>query len=72
MHEANVERYAPRFAVVSHAHREELAVLVERELGGGDVVAAVRVGDERLAALGRPLHRAVDALAAQVTTTSSA
>jgi hypothetical protein len=29
-----------------HAHGEELAVLVERELGDRDVVAAVRVGDE--------------------------
>ena len=44
MHDANVDRYAPMFAVVLHAHREELAVLVERELGVRDVVAAVRVG----------------------------
>ena len=34
---------------VVHAHREELAVLVERQLGVRHVVAAVRVGEERLA-----------------------
>ena len=45
-----------------HAHREELAVLVERELGVRHVVASVRVGEEALAPLGRPLDRAVDAL----------
>ena len=31
-----------------HAQREELAVLVQRQLGVRDVVAAVRVGEERL------------------------
>ena len=62
MHDANVDRYAPMFAVVCDAQREELAVLVERELGVRDVVAAVRVGEERLAALGGPLDRAVDVL----------
>ena len=36
-----------------HAHGEELAVLVERELGHRDVVAAVRVGQERLGAVRR-------------------
>ena len=41
--------------------REELAVLVERQLGMGDVVAAMRVGHERLAALRRPLDRPADA-----------
>ena len=45
-----------------HAHGEELAVLVQRELGLGDVVAAVRVGHERLGALGGPLHRPVHLL----------
>ena len=35
-------------AVVLHADGEELAVLVECELGLGDVVAAVLVGEERL------------------------
>ena len=62
MHDANVDRYAPIVAVVCDAHREELAVLVERELGVRHVVAAVRVGEERFAALARPLDRAVDAL----------
>ncbi len=41
----------------AHAHRQELAVLVQRELGGGDMVAAVRIGDEGLRAVGVPLHR---------------
>jgi hypothetical protein len=46
-------------AIVSTLEAEELAVLVERQLGMGDVVAAMRVGHERLAALavhliGRP------------------
>ena len=43
-----------------HAHRQELAVLVERKLGVRDVVAAVRVGQERFAAIGGPLDRTVD------------
>ena len=46
-----------------HAHGEELAVLVERQLGVGHVIAAMRVGQERLAALGCPLDRPADALA---------
>ena len=52
---------------------EELAVLVERELGVGDVVAALRVGDESLSQrsavhfTGRP-----SLPAAQVTIASSA
>src|SRR3546814_1191273 len=37
--------------------REELAVLVERQLGVGDVIAAMRVGHEGFAALRRPLDR---------------
>ena len=63
MHDANVDRYAPIVAGRLDAHREELAVLVERELGVRHVIAAVRVGQERFAALARPLDRAVDALA---------
>ena len=35
----------------------------QRQLGVRDVVAAVRVGEERFAALGRPLDRPADALA---------
>jgi hypothetical protein len=46
-----------------HAQREEVALRVGRELGGGHVVAAVRIGQERLAAFGRPLDRPADALA---------
>ena len=42
---------------VAYPHRQELAVLVQRDLTLHDVVAAVRVGQERLAALAGPLHR---------------
>ena len=42
------------------AHREELAVLVERELAGRLVVAAVIVGDEAARALVGPFHRAAE------------
>ena len=45
-----------------HAHGEELAVLVQRQLGVGDVIAPVRVGQKRFAALGGPLERPVDPL----------
>ena len=45
-----------------HAQREELAVLVHRHLGVAHVVAAVRVGQEALRALGRPLDAAVELL----------
>ncbi len=41
-----------------HPQRQELAVLVDRQLGMGHVVAAVRVGDEALRAVRRPLDRA--------------
>ncbi len=41
--------------------RQELAVLVERQLGMGDMVAAMRVGLEQFAALGGPLDRTADA-----------
>jgi hypothetical protein len=37
-----------------HAHGEELAVLVQGELGLGEVVARLIVGQEDLAAVGRP------------------
>ena len=47
-----------------HPQRQDVALLVGRELGVGDVVAAVRVGEEGLAALRGPLHRpAADLLA---------
>ena len=46
-----------------HAHRQELAVRVERELGVRDVVASVGVGQERLAPLRGPLDRAIHPLA---------
>ena len=45
------------------AQREKLPVLVERQLGRGDVIASVRVRQKRLAALGGPLDRPADALA---------
>ncbi|MGY3074627.1 hypothetical protein ACVWZZ_000998 [Bradyrhizobium sp. LM6.10] len=38
-------------------HREELAVLSQRHLRGGDVVAALRITHEMLGAVGRPFHR---------------
>src|SRR6185436_9299298 len=46
----------------AHAHRKKLAVLVERELRDGDVVAPVGVGQKGLAAVGGPLHRPVELL----------
>ena len=44
------------------AKPEELAVRVERQLRRRDVVAAVLVGDEPLAAIRRPLHRTAEPL----------
>ena len=43
-------------------HGEELAVLVHRHLGGREVVAAVAVDEEMLAALADPLHRPAELL----------
>ncbi len=40
---------------------EDLALVVGRELGMRDVIAAVRVRQERLAAVARPLHRPLQA-----------
>ena len=40
----------------------DLAVVAERHLGVGDVIAAVRVGEERLGAVAGPFHRAADLL----------
>ena len=48
--------------MVLRAQAENLAAGVERHLGVGDVIAAVRIGEERLAAVGDPFHRAADAL----------
>ena len=42
---------------VARAQREEFSVRVDRQLAQRDVVAAMRVGQERLAALRCPLHR---------------
>ncbi len=42
-----------------HAKGQELAVLVQRQLDVRHVVAAVRIGEECLAAIGRPLDRAI-------------
>ena len=39
---------------------DELAVPVERQLGIGDAVAAMLVGEEHLAALAAPFHRAAE------------
>ena len=59
--------------MVLHPQRQDLAVLVERQLGVGDVVAAVRVGQEGLGAVGGPLHRPADlASRPRGTTVSSA
>ena len=55
------------------AQAEELAVFVERQFGLGDVVAALRIGDEPFAALARPILLAGRLCgAAQVMTASSA
>ncbi len=45
---------------VAHREGEEAAVRVERELGLGDVVAAMLVGLQTFAALGNPFHRPAD------------
>ncbi|MDT4839887.1 hypothetical protein FQZ97_736910 [compost metagenome] len=45
-----------------HAHGQELAVLVHRHFGVAHVVAAVRIGQEALRALRRPLDVAVELL----------
>jgi hypothetical protein len=43
------------------AQAEDFAVAVERHFRMGDVIAAVRVGEKRLAAFGDPLHRTANA-----------
>ncbi len=45
------------------AQAEELAVLVQRQFGGGQVVATMGVGEEGLRALGGPLDRPTQLLA---------
>ncbi len=52
-------------AMVVTRKREEMAVLVERELGLGDIVARLRVGKERFRARADPLHRAAGELGRQ-------
>ena len=42
--------------------REDLAFGVERHLGVGDVIAAMRVGEKRFGAIRDPFHRPADAL----------
>ena len=49
-------------ASVSHLQADDVGVLVERHLDVGDVIAAMRVGDEGFGALGGPFHRPVDLL----------
>ena len=44
----------------AHPQPQELPVGAQRQIGPGDVVAAVRVGHEALAAGCRPLHRPAD------------
>ncbi len=46
----------------AHAQREEASLGVERELGIGDGVARLLVGDECLRARRHPMHRTPDAL----------
>ena len=43
-----------------HAQAGDLAVRVDRQLGVRDMVAAMRVGEEGLGAVGGPFHRPVD------------
>ena len=45
-----------------HPEAQHLAVGVDREFRMGDVVAAMRVAEERLGAIGGPFHRAADLL----------
>ena len=45
-----------------HAHGEKFAVLVERQFSLGQVIAAVRVGEERVGALTSPFDRAIHPL----------
>ena len=45
-----------------HLEALDLAVGVQRELGMGDVIAAVRVGEEKLGPFGRPFDRTIDLL----------
>jgi hypothetical protein len=45
-----------------HTHGEELAVGIHGHLGMADMVAAMRIGQEGLAAIGRPLDIAVELL----------
>ena len=52
------------------AEGEESAVLVERKLGVGDVVARLRVGQERLRARAHPFHRAAGDLSRAAQRTS--
>ena len=47
-------------AMVRTLQAEEFAGLVECELRFADMVAAMGVGDEALAALAHPLHRPLD------------
>ena len=56
MQEANVEIRA-HIGGGAYAHREELAVASERELRHGQMVAAVRVREERFRAVCSPFHR---------------
>ena len=53
---------AAEVAVAGEPQRQELALGVERELGGLLVVAAVVVGDEAAGALVGPFHRAAELL----------
>ena len=46
-------------------HGEEAAVLVQRHLGGGEIVAALRVAQEMLGAVGHPLDRRAGRLGGQ-------
>ena len=45
-----------------HPHRQDLAFVVKGELRMGEMVTAVRVAQERLGAIGHPLHRPADLL----------
>jgi hypothetical protein len=45
-----------------HAQADGLALLVDGEFRMGDVIAAMRVGEEALRTLGRPFHRPPDLL----------
>ena len=57
MYGANMREIGAEIAEDVDPQRQKPALLVERHFGGRHVVAALRVADEMLAAVGEPAHR---------------